>query len=114
MTTDLEPFRITVHDDGELALLLDELASSADLLADAGAPGPGYGWERIARYLLAVVAPELEDRIEFDSEHSMFCAFGTDRHALESLGARLARLFHHEHELRRVIEAIGRAGFESG
>lgn len=102
--TDLAPFALVETDGGEISLVLTELG--------VGSPGPGYAWETVARYIVENVASELEDRVDFDSEHSMFCAFSADRAALEALGARLARLFHDARALTKIIDAIGVRGFE--
>ena len=109
--TDIAPFTFVDHDGGETSLLLTEFEPSLELFEEVGSPGPGYGWETVARYVVENVATELEDRVEFDSEHSMFCAFSSDREALEVLGARLARLFHDHKALASIIDAIGPRGF---
>jgi Immunity protein 51 len=70
-----------------------------------------YAWETVARYIVENVATELDERVDFDSEHSMFCAFSADRAALEALGARLARLFHDRRALTKIIDTIGVRGF---
>lgn len=44
--------------------------------------GNGYDWESLARGWIREKAPELTDRIEFDSEAGMFCAYSEDREAL--------------------------------
>jgi hypothetical protein len=55
----------------------------------AGHEGGGYGWEAIAKLVVEDLAG-LAERLSFDPESSMFCAYGTDKPALEQLGAALA------------------------
>jgi len=112
VATDIAPFTFVEHEGGETSLLLTQFEPNLELFEEAGSPGPGYGWETVARYLVENVATDLEDRVDFDSEHSMFCAFSNDREALQALGARLARLFHNRKALASIIDAIGPRGFE--
>lgn len=65
--------------------------------------GPGYGWERVARKLAREEG--ILDRLSFDPEASMFCAFGTDREALVALRALLDPLLEDETKLRAVERA---------
>ena len=48
-----------------------------------GFEGGGYDWESLAIVFLKEKCPELKEKIEFDSEASMFCAYSTDKTALE-------------------------------
>ena len=40
---------------------------------DEGFKGNGYDWESLARVFVEEQVPELSDKINFDSEGSMFC-----------------------------------------
>lgn len=112
VSIDLAPFTLVEHGDGELSLLLKEFEPVNALFRAMNSDGAGYAWEAVARHVVENVATELEERVEFDSEQSMFCAFGADRDALEALGARLARLFRDERALATIIDAIGTRGFD--
>lgn len=54
-----------------------------DSRADEGFEGSGYDWESLARVFLDEVCPDLTEKIDFDSEGSMFCAYSKDSGALE-------------------------------
>ena len=45
--------------------------------------GNGYDWESLARVFVEGQVPELSDKISFDSEGSMFCAYSKDKEALK-------------------------------
>jgi hypothetical protein len=48
-----------------------------------GFEGNGYDWESLARVFVEEQVPELSDKIDFDSEGSMFCAYSKDKEALK-------------------------------
>lgn len=48
-----------------------------------GFDGSGYDWESLARVFLQEKAPDLIDKIEFDSEHLCFVAYSTDEDAMK-------------------------------
>ena len=50
--------------------------------ADEGFEGSGYDWESLAQVFLRESCPELLDRIHFDPEACMFCAYSADKPAL--------------------------------
>jgi Immunity protein 51 len=106
----LAPFRLIETSPGSFSLLLTEFAPASAVFAAAGHEGGGYGWESIAREVIE--RDELEGRLGLDPESSMFCAYGSDRAALEALGKRLAALFHDPAALAAMIEAIGPEGFD--
>ncbi|QPQ30386.1 immunity 51 family protein [Lysinibacillus sp. JNUCC 51] len=54
-----------------------------DTRADEGFEGGGYDWESLAIVFLEEKMPELKGIVNFDSEASMFCAYSTDKKALE-------------------------------
>jgi hypothetical protein len=51
---------------------------------DEGFEGNGYDWESLARVFVEEQVPKLSDKIDFDSESSMFCAYSKDKEALKS------------------------------
>lgn len=110
--SDLTPFKLIETTPGKFSLLLSKFAPASAVFEAAGSSGGGYSWEAVARHVLATDAQELEGRLGLDPEASMFCAYGTDRAALEALGVRLARLFHDPADLARCIAAIGPDGFD--
>ena len=52
---------------------------------DEGFEGNGYDWESLARVFVEEQVPELSEKISFDSEGSMFCAYSEDKDALKEL-----------------------------
>lgn len=112
MSADLSPFTLIEATAGKFSLLLSEFEPANAAFEDAGVEGGGYDWEAVARYIVTNVDRELETRLGFDSEASMFCAYGEDRAALLALGARLAPLFHDRGALAKMIEAVGPQGFD--
>ncbi len=50
---------------------------------DEGFEGNGYDWESLARVFVEEQVPELSEKISFDSEGSMFCAYSEDKDALK-------------------------------
>lgn len=50
---------------------------------DEGFEGNGYNWEALARVFIKEQVAELSEKIDFDSEGSMFCAYSQDKDALK-------------------------------
>lgn len=108
----MAPFAITETSPGNYSLLLTQFEPASEVFDAAGIDGGGYAWEGVARHVGDVIAPELSGRFGLDPEASMFCAYGSDRAALGKLGVELARLFHDASALAKVIETVGRDGFD--
>lgn len=53
-----------------------------DSRADEGFEGSGYDWGSLAQVFLDEKCPQLKDRVDFDPEGSMFCAYAKDKEAL--------------------------------
>jgi hypothetical protein len=107
MTPGMEPFLLTETEPGKYSLLLTTFDQAAPAFADSGLDGGGYAWEGIAQHVVATEALALHDRVSFDPEASMFCAFGEDRAGLEDLGKRLAALYHDVPRLTELVKSIG-------
>ncbi len=112
MTANIAPFTIAETSPGKFSLLLTVFEPASAVFDEAGVEGGGYAWEAIARHVVEHVALELQERLDFDPEASMFCAYGEDRDALLELGARLAALFHDRDALAKMIGTIGPENFE--
>jgi hypothetical protein len=108
----MEPFLLTETSPGAYSLLLTTFDAAAPAFDAAGIDGGGYAWEGVARHVIATDAAALGDRIKFDPEASMFCAYGDDRAGLEDLGKRLSALFHDLPRLTEMVKEIGPGGFE--
>jgi hypothetical protein len=103
-----DPFHLTESSPGNYSLLLTEFLPADEVFAEAGREGGGYGWELVANRVAEDLG--LCDRLDFDPEATVFCAYGGDREALEELGAELARLFNDEAALRGVIDRVPATG----
>lgn len=53
-----------------------------DTRANEGFEGSGYDWESLALVFLTEMCPYLQDKIDFDPEAGMFCAYSKDKDAL--------------------------------
>src|SRR4051812_22465691 len=106
----IAPFKLVETSEGNHSLLLSEFEPATAVFEKHGLQGGGYSWEGVARHLLE--AGDLGERVGLDPEGSMFCAYGTDREALVSLGESLAAAFHDPARLEAIIEAIGPEGFD--
>lgn len=49
---------------------------------DEGFEGSGYDWASLAQVFLDEQCPDLQEKIDFDPEGSMFCAYSKDKDAL--------------------------------
>jgi hypothetical protein len=112
VSTDISPFEVIETTPGKFSLLLSDFEPANEVFEDAGVDGGGYDWEAVARHIVENVETELEERVEFDSEASMFCAYGEDKEALLALGASLAKLFRNHKALAKIIDAVGERGFD--
>ncbi|WP_042382228.1 immunity 51 family protein [Streptacidiphilus melanogenes] len=107
--TTLEPLVLFEYDHrpGTYCLMLSDsdMGPADDVFEECGQYGNGYGWEGVARSALRVRAPELTDRISFDSEAGTFVAHGDDPEALGRLGALLQEAWQDGSVLKQFIEA---------
>ncbi|THV26774.1 Imm51 family immunity protein [Glycomyces paridis] len=98
---------------GNYSLLLNAGTTAVDeLVEQLGHEPNGYFWEGVARRLVADGAAELEGRFAYDPEAGMFCAYGTDRAALEALGKLLDAIAADGDEMRALITAADAEGFD--
>jgi hypothetical protein len=111
-TPGMEPFQLTETSPGKYSLLLTTFDAAAPAFSAIGIDGGGYAWEGVARHIITTDDAALANRISFDPEASMFCAYGDDRAGLEDLGKRLSSLFHDVAKLTELVQAIGPDGFE--
>lgn len=59
-----------------------------DTRADEGFEGGGYDWESLARVFLEEKCPDLLEKVAFDCEAGMFCAYSQDTGALQEFARR--------------------------
>ncbi|MGE7913047.1 immunity 51 family protein [Lysinibacillus xylanilyticus] len=82
----LAPFFWVEHDGGSASLCLDvgEYKQELfDIRSEEGFEGNGYDWNSLALVFLEEKMPDLKDLVNFDSEAGMFCAYSSDKKALE-------------------------------
>lgn len=108
----MTPLRILEHE-GHFTLCLDCGTTAADeAVEEAGHTPNGSFWEGVTQLLLCEKAnADLEGRFELDAEAGMFCAFGTDRAALERLGVALAALANDPARMSALIAKAEADGF---
>jgi len=84
----IAPFSWMEHDDGSasVALYTSEKykAKLFKTRKKEGFTGTGYDWESLAQVFIQEKLPDLQQIIEFDSEHLMFCAFSSELDALKN------------------------------
>lgn len=98
---------------GKFSLLLYAGTTPVDaLVEELGHEPNGYFWEGVARRLVATENPSLENRFSYDPEGDMFCAYGTDRGALEALGELMAGVATDSSRMRSLVAAADADGFE--
>jgi hypothetical protein len=112
-TPGMEPFVLAETSPGRYSLLLSTFDAAAPAFETSGIDAGGYAWEGVARYVVENDAAALGERIQFDPEASMFCAYGDDRAGLEDLGKRLSTLYHDLPRLTEMVKTIGPAGFDN-
>ena len=72
----------------------------------------GVFWDGVAEWLVRTRMPALDGRFEYDSEGGMFCAYGSDRTALEELRDGMAPAATSVDQVRALMAAAEEAGFE--
>ncbi|WP_433114502.1 Imm51 family immunity protein [Micromonospora sp. CA-246542] len=98
---------------GQYSLRLEAGTTPVDDLIRQLAHEPnGYFWEGVAQVLVSTEAETLEGRFELDSEAGMFCAYSTDRNALEELATRMNAIVTDGERLRRLVSGAEASGFE--
>lgn len=95
------------HKPGHYALILsdDHMVTHEALFERQDREANGYGWTDTVLGVVREQAPDLLDRLDFDPEAGTFCAYGSDREALEQLGQIVHRLFHDAALLERAVAA---------
>jgi hypothetical protein len=97
---------LVTHDDGSYSLCFDDFGVHAALLEERGLEGGGYTWHAIVESLVRFHTPQLQDRVKYDPEGSMFVAYGTDRDALLAVDELIRRA---QNDASLVIKAIEHA-----
>ncbi|MEV5570726.1 Imm51 family immunity protein [Spirillospora sp. NPDC052269] len=109
----MTPLKLLETRPGSFSLLLDAGTTQVDALVQEHGHEPnGYFWEGLARFLVTTEAPSLENRFSYDPEGSMFCAYGSDRPALEALAALLSKAATTPSRMESLITAAKAANVD--
>ncbi|WP_117210946.1 immunity 51 family protein [Allorhizocola rhizosphaerae] len=109
----MHPLKLIETSPGKYSLLLNAGTTQVDgLIEELGHEANGYFWEGVAQLVVRNEAPELQGRFGYDPEGSMFCAYGTDREALQRLGTLMSAVAASPDRMRELIETAEANGFE--
>lgn len=92
--------------DGTYSLSFDCSTPVDDVVMASGDEPNGHFWEKVA----AFIAPSIIDKLELDSEGSMFAVYGKRRH-LRRLQRELEPITEDPQQLREVLARAQREGF---
>lgn len=92
-TNEIDPFFWVEQSFGAAVCLNvgEYLQTVFDTRADDGFEGGGYDWNSLAQVFLNEKCSDLQGKIDFDSEGSMFCVYSKDRDALADFILRFKR-----------------------
>jgi len=99
------PCQLVEHENGSYSLIFDDFDRAADIFEEMGYEAGGYAWHGVADALVRTHAPELQTRVKYDPESSMFAAYGTDRDALGRLAELIRTAVDDPVVLRAAIES---------
>ncbi len=77
-----------------------------DTRADEGFIGNGYDWGSLAQVFLVEKCQELQEKIGFDLEADMFCAYSKDKDALADFISRFKKACE---DRTLILDLFGRA-----
>nr|WP_256704625.1 immunity 51 family protein [Paenibacillus sp. FSL R7-0273] len=84
---EVAPFKLVEQANGGMSVILVVGSYRQEVFAaraDEGFEGNGYDWASLAAVFLGERMPELREHIHFDPEADMFCAYSSDRAALQA------------------------------
>lgn len=109
----MDPLSLIETKPGHFSLLLNAGETPVDeVIGELGHEPNGYFWEGIAQLLVRAEAPHLQGRFGYDPEAGMFCAYGTDRGALEELATHMAPAATDAVRIRSIVTEAEAEGFE--
>ncbi len=97
------PGVLVEHEGGKYSVVYTSFPALDPEAEARGIQGGGYTWHGLVVHLMKEQAPSHLDRVAFDPEASMFCAYGNDLEALGSVAKALAHL--EDEELRKKLLA---------
>lgn len=104
--TDVAPFKLVDQGERGMSVILPVGSYLTELFAsraDEGFEGSGYDWTSLAFVYLAEQMPDLQGLIRFDSEGSMFCAYSSDREALQAFAVGFKQACENEALIRDLF-----------
>jgi len=104
MNNNTELFNLIDTENSSYSLISSSFQEFETTFVKCGYEGGGYDWEAVARQTIRSLAPQLEKSINFDSEASMFCAYGEDKDALQELKKNLVDVFTSSELLKKTIQ----------
>lgn len=109
----MKPLSVFETTPGKFSLLLNTGTTAVDdTISELGHEPNGYFWEGVAMILVEKHAPEIAEGFDYDPEAGMFCAYGTDKAALEKLAALMQPVVSDPALMRKLIEQAKADGFE--
>ena len=82
---EIDPFYLSEYD-GSYSVCLNTGDYKNEIFEaryEEGFLGNGYDWQSLAVVFINEKMPELEEKIEFDSEAGLFCAYSNDKSVME-------------------------------
>jgi hypothetical protein len=107
----VDPLSLIETQPGHFSLLLTAITPVDGVISELGHEPNGYFWEGVAQLLVRAEAPHLQGRFRYDPEGGMFCAYGTDRGALEELATHLASITTDAGRTRLLVTTAEAEGF---
>jgi len=101
----ISPFQI-VQGDRSTSVILNAGDYRADIFAERaedGFEGNGYDWGSLATVFLEEKMPELIDIVRLDPEGSMFCAYSSDKQALETFALAFHAMCENKEQMRDLF-----------
>ncbi|GAB3286146.1 Imm51 family immunity protein [Kineosporia babensis] len=109
----MKPLKLLETTPGKYSLIMSTGGLPTDeAVSRSGHEPNGYFWDGVAEWVIRNQVPEVKGRVNSDSEAGMYCAYGTDREALATLGEAMARVANAPDTLLALITEAKNAGIE--
>lgn len=95
-----------IQTEHSFSLLLTDFHPCEAIFSQEGHLGGGYDWQSVIQHVLRTEKPALLEAIGFDSEGSMFCAYGKNESALKEVGQIMEKLISDQELLRQHIKSV--------
>lgn len=111
----IEPFYWVEHNDGSCSLCLTVcvIYQQTDYKEDMfltrqveGFRGNGYDWASLAMVFIEEKMPELQEVLDFDPEHSMFCMWSFDKEALRKFALSFKDACENDATIREIFSRV--------